>query len=214
MALMRRKEAWILRKIDELRAIPEPCAREWTDGITLPLLGSTLTVDVCPRGTRARNPDRRVEIGPGTLRVHAPARGGAWPPRPATLHRLVADWYRDRALSVFSHRMAVLRRNPVIHGLGQPGTLAVQRMRRRWGSCFCDGRIHLNTELLAEPVELIDYVIVHELCHLREHNHSRRFYRLMDAARPEWRRPRDALRRSRNSAFLQRPPRGESGPEA
>jgi predicted metal-dependent hydrolase len=146
-----------------------------------------------------------VHLSRGTLRVYpGPLDATATAPG-STLQRLVLAWYRERACQVFAHRLAVLRRDPRIAALGRPGTLGVRRMRRRWGSCFRDGRITLNIELLAEPLPLVDYVIVHELCHLREHNHSPRFYRLMDEVMPDWRTRREALRRSTTAGFLAGP---------
>lgn len=66
-------------------------------------------------------------------------------------------------------------------------TLTIRRMKTRWGSCGRSGRILLNPRLLQAPLDLIDYVVVHELCHLKEHNHSKRYYALLDAAMPDWR---------------------------
>ena len=91
--------------------------------------------------------------------------------------------------------------------LGEPKSLTLRLMRRRWGSCFTDRRIVLNPELFAAPVREIDYVILHELCHFREHNHSPRFYRLMNDRMPDWRERRDVLNRTIPVGFLRVPER-------
>lgn len=94
-------------------------------------------------------------------------------------------WYREQAQHVFQHRLSDLSAEvPWVKHVPQ---LKLRRMRRRWGSCTSRGLITLNTHLIKAPQEFIDYVILHELCHLREHNHSRRFYCLMDEVLPEWR---------------------------
>lgn len=112
------------------------------------------------------------------------------PADPALLARGLDDWYREQALAVFSARLAqVCAGFPGAPALPQ---LRLRRMRRRWGSCSRSGLVTLNTELIKLPVELIDYVIAHELCHLYEFNHSPRFYRLLSAAVPEW-KTREAL---------------------
>ena len=67
------------------------------------------------------------------------------------------------------------------------------RIRTRWGSCSRGGTILLNTELIAAPVECIDYVITHELCHLRIHGHTPDFYRLLFRCMPDWRRRKARL---------------------
>lgn len=71
--------------------------------------------------------------------------------------------------------------------------LTIRRMKTRWGSCSRDGKIILNLRLIQAPIPYIDYVIVHELCHLKEHNHSKRYYALLDTTMPDWRDWRQRL---------------------
>jgi predicted metal-dependent hydrolase len=71
--------------------------------------------------------------------------------------------------------------------------LWVRPMKNRWGSCTASGRILLNLKLIQVPKDLIDYVILHELCHLKEHNHSSRFYELLNRVLPAWREARRKL---------------------
>ncbi len=71
--------------------------------------------------------------------------------------------------------------------------LAVRRMSTRWGSCSKAGRILLNPELVKSHIECIDYVSVHELCHLKVMSHSAKFYRLLGSWMPDWRRRKDKL---------------------
>lgn len=66
-------------------------------------------------------------------------------------------------------------------------SIKLRKMRRRWGSCSSKGLVTLNTQLMKMPIKCIDYVIVHELCHLWEFNHSKAFYRLLSQAMPNWR---------------------------
>lgn len=75
------------------------------------------------------------------------------------------------------------------------GKLAYRNMTSRWGSCQpATGRICINVRLALYPPECLEYVVVHELCHLRERGHGPRFYALMDAYMPDWRQRRDKLR--------------------
>ncbi len=207
MDALRKKEPWLLRKIEELSPVEPRTPREWYGGMELPLLGRLRPVQVVSGGRAG------VTLTPAgfEVRLIAPEthRGepvvGTSSTASQQLHRAVSRWYHRRAPGTFAHRLLVLRQDPRIAALGDPGPLKVRRMRRRWGSCFLDGRINLNTELLGEPIPLIDYVIVHELCHLREHNHSPRFYRLMDEVLPDWRDRRVALHRSATAGFLKTP---------
>ena len=68
-------------------------------------------------------------------------------------------------------------------------------MRSQWGSCSLSGRISLNTHLVKTPPRLAEYVVLHELCHLRHHDHSPRFYALMERYMPDWRVRRSELDR-------------------
>jgi predicted metal-dependent hydrolase len=67
--------------------------------------------------------------------------------------------------------------------------------RTLWGSCSARGTLSFNWRLVLAPIEVLDYVVVHELCHLRVPDHSRRFWALVECHRPHWRRQRDWLRR-------------------
>lgn len=100
-------------------------------------------------------------------------------------------WYREQAQQIFQQRLHIL--SGQIDWLRQAPELRLRKMRRRWGSCSSTGVITLNTHLIKAPESLSDYVILHELCHLREHNHSPRFYRLMDQVLPSWRAAKRAL---------------------
>jgi predicted metal-dependent hydrolase len=78
-------------------------------------------------------------------------------------------------------------------GITATPNLRIRTMQKRWGSCTEAGVITLNLKLIQAPKLLIDYVIIHELCHLKEHNHSAAYYRLLDRTLPQWRERREAL---------------------
>ena len=75
----------------------------------------------------------------------------------------------------------------------EPKRVQIRDQRSRWGSCSTRGTLSFNWRLVLAPLEVLDYVVVHELCHLREPNHSRRFWKLVEARRPAWRLQRDWL---------------------
>ncbi len=101
------------------------------------------------------------------------------------IKELLAKWFRERAKDQFSRRMESWKPWCKKHHLPKP-VLQIRRMPKRWGSAGTAGRIALNPELVHAPTRCIDYVIVHEICHLRHPNHDRAFYRLLSALLPDW----------------------------
>lgn len=100
------------------------------------------------------------------------------------VHKLLHEWYKTRAREIFASRLTALLEQTL--WVNQPPPLRLQTMQTQWGSCSPQGRLTLNPHLVKAPHVCIDYVILHELCHLAEHNHSPRFYRLMEKVLPEW----------------------------
>jgi predicted metal-dependent hydrolase len=108
------------------------------------------------------------------------------------LSRQLNDWYRDQAQQIFSERLLlVCQRFP---GILTAPALRLRSMRRRWGSCSRHGRVTLNVELVKLPMTLIDYVIAHELCHLFEFNHGKKFYELLEFVMPDWKQREQMLK--------------------
>lgn len=106
---------------------------------------------------------------------------------------LVASWYHDHAVQFFDARLAKCLEGAKSLGLQQPPKLTVRSMTRRWGSCTKVGNISLNVDLVKTPIHCIDYVIVHELRHLKIHNHSPAFYRLLSQCMPDWKERKERL---------------------
>lgn len=105
---------------------------------------------------------------------------------------LLDRWYRTRAKVVFPYRLAqcVQATSALVH---RAPVLRIQKMTRRWGSCTEAGTIILNLELIKAPISCIDYVIVHELCHLKVMSHGLEFYRTLSRYMPDWERRQDRL---------------------
>lgn len=100
-------------------------------------------------------------------------------------------WYKTRAKEVFHRRLDALL--PQALWVTERPPLRILTMQTQWGSCSPQGRITLNPHLVKAPRECVDYVILHELCHLAEHNHSERFYRLMGQVMPRWEKTKERL---------------------
>lgn len=104
-------------------------------------------------------------------------------------------WYRQQAKTYFTQRLSIIS-ELAPWTVGQQPALRLRRMKRTWGNCSAKGLITLNTHLIKAPAQVIDYVISHEVCHLREHNHSRAFYALQQELFPSWRETKAELKQS------------------
>lgn len=165
-------EPWILRKLAEWER-RKPRVRNWVCGELLDFLGRQLRLELVARG------------GPpvSRLRDDAVLEVSLAPPHaPAQVREAVVKWYRRHALTHFSDRVHHFCR---MLDLPAP-RLFLSNARTRWGSCTADGEIRLNWRLLQAHGHVIDYVVAHEVAHLRVLSHSTRFWRLVERLYPEY----------------------------
>lgn len=177
------KADWILRKLAEWReqaARRERMAPRWENGATLRLLGRTLTMRIDPQADG-------IVLDSEILRVGLPADADG-----ERLRDAVQAWLQQQARALFAERIPVYAQR-----LGQqPVRWRLSSARTRWGSCSADGSIRLNWRLVHFPPDIVDYVIAHELAHLREMNHGPRFWATVGSLFPEFERARDWLKRT------------------
>jgi predicted metal-dependent hydrolase len=114
-------------------------------------------------------------------------------PAPERVKKLLDEWYRAEALRYLPGRVAACWTAFARRGETMPD-VRVRIMRSRWGSLTAGGKMSLSAYLMRAPAECIDYVIFHELCHLRVRNHSAAFYHEVERYVPKWRRLRVRLR--------------------
>jgi hypothetical protein len=111
---------------------------------------------------------------------------------PEEVRRLLWQWLTKRAHEKFAESFERCWPNFSRQGLPRP-TLKIRRMKTRWGSLSESGTLTLNVSLIQAPRECIDYVITHELCHLKHPDHSPAFYRLLEKVMPDWERRKHKL---------------------
>ncbi len=185
------KAGWILRKLHEQqeRARRLQAAKVvWQDGTSLPFLGETVILLLDARTTGAQlNSDAQALPGVPRLTLHLGL------PQTATqdqIRELVQTWLQRQARRVFEERCA--------HFAPQLGVrikrLSLSSAATRWGSASADGSVRLNWRLIHFALPVIDYVVTHELAHLREMNHSPAFWDVVRSVLPDFERSRGALR--------------------
>lgn len=183
--VLERERAWIqaaLARAERKRqAVPPPAPWQVPGQIHLPALGATW--DVAVRDTGGRSV-RVGQVGPHRLELAGPAGDGE------ACRQALGRWLVRQSRMHLIPRLESLSRT-----LGFPCTrTAVRLQRTRWGSCSSRGLISLNARLLLLPAHLVEYVLVHELCHTRELSHSRKFWRLVAQHCPDHRQRRAELR--------------------
>lgn len=167
---------WIHRRLDEVESrLRLVTPREYVSGETVFYLGRRYRLKVLS------NPgEQAAKLRGGYLEVIARERS------PKAVRKEMDFWYRNRAKLVLKERLENLCKD--LRWVSMMPPVTIRTMRVQWGSCSPLGRITLNPALVRAPRECIDYVLLHELCHLKQHNHSSAFYRLLDAHLPDWRR--------------------------
>ena len=113
---------------------------------------------------------------------------------PANARVIVENWYRDQTSQIFQERLSACYTKLAREKIPYP-KISIRRMQSSWGSCSAKGTITLNIKLIQVPVEYIDYVIIHELCHLKHLHHETQFYKLLSRVMPGWEAKKDKLDR-------------------
>jgi len=189
-AAVSEKAVWILAKLQQMRErarLPAPAAPEWVHGADLPYLGGTVRLCVVGRGARLAPGELAADLPEGVTPLPLSLPPGA----SATQVREAAEaWFKKMARALFEERLQ--------HFAPQLGVqhrrLSLSGARTRWGSARTDGHIRLNWRLIHLPLAQIDYVVVHELAHLRVMDHSPRFWDTVGTVMPDYRERRRQLR--------------------
>jgi predicted metal-dependent hydrolase len=188
---LRSKERWICAKLIDQRerARKRVSAQiEWRAGCQFPYLGEPVTVVLDPTLVGARFQPASLDAAPcrHTLRLGLPHQAD-----PDQIRDAVQAWMQRQARDLFAHR--------VQHFAVQLGVqvtrIGLSSARTRWGSASADGAVRLHWRLMHFSHSVIDYVVAHELAHLREMNHSPRFWEVVRSVMPEFDAARDQLRR-------------------
>jgi predicted metal-dependent hydrolase len=188
---LREKADWILRKLGEQqdRVQRQLQAKvDWRDGATVPFLGETVIVVLDARATGAvLNSDARSLPGVPRLTLHV---GLPHTATPEQIRDAVQSWLQRQARRVFEERVRLFADRLGVHCT----RLTLSSAQTRWGSASADGSIRLNWRLVHFALTTIDYVVTHELAHLREMNHSPRFWDVVRSVMPDYERARGTLK--------------------
>lgn len=172
---LREKSVWVQQKIHAqqqmLEAIPQ---YNYSAGSRLPYLGRELSL-ILGTGSEAR-----VVLHDQQLHVLLSRRRRLSVPEQT--RRLVHAWYQQQALKLLTDKTDVLAAQMNLHHIG----VNIRTTRSKWGHCTSRGAIQYNWQIILAPEPIVDYLVAHEVSHLRHHNHSRAFWQLVESVCPDY----------------------------
>lgn len=178
---VKEKAGWILKQIDRFNTYkPSTPARRFINGETHLYLGRQYRLKIVPDEVDL------IKVYRGQLWMHSQN------PTVEVLKKQLDNWYKQKASVVFTELLEEVLPKFKRYKISPPG-LSIRYMTKRWGSCSPAGRIILNIELIKAPKVSIEYVVIHELCHLVHHNHTKAFQNLQSRIMPDWRKWKDRL---------------------
>jgi len=175
MVYVQRRRAWIARQRRHFeRYQPLPIEKRYMAGETHLYLGRQYRLRI------HQSNEKCVKLVGPLLNVFVPK-----PQESQVVCTALNSWYRSHAQSIFEDRLRrCLVLSPSLSAMNP--TLRIRTMKKRWGSCSKSGTITLNLELVKVSLYCLEYVVMHEVCHLRHHDHSAAFFRLLGRCLPDW----------------------------
>lgn len=179
---VKQKAAWILKQLrffEQFRPLTPP--RQFRSGETHRYLGRQYRL-------KLMKGEKNIRMMGGFIEISLPD------PVPETVAALLEGWYRQRAEIYFKRILTEVM--PRFESYGWPiPEIKLRKMPTRWGSCTSAGVIYLNPDLIKASGSSIEYVIIHELCHLAHRLHNQKFYELLGRILPDWQRRKQNLER-------------------
>ena len=179
--LVTKRTPWIMTKLKEASERPAVKPKEYVSGETFPYLGRNYRLKVV-----AGN-ELSIKLRGGYLQVTVRKTDR----RPQeTIRSMLVTWYQEHAKKSLVEKT---ERFAKVTGV-EPRSVTVKDYKSRWGSCSTNGDIAYNWRIILAPHRIVDYVVVHELCHMLEHNHSSRYWKLVEKYVPDYRERRNWLK--------------------
>ncbi len=171
---------WIRKHQERMKLIPRVIPKNFESDEVHYFLGKKFQLQIIHSGRRSK-----VVLNNDIMELHVPA-ASVKEKRKQVLDNFYRKKLKEMIPGMISHWEAIM--NVKVNGFG------VKSMKTRWGTCnIRTQRIWLNLELAKKPVECLEHIVVHEMVHLLERNHTKRFYALMDRFLPDWRKRKELL---------------------
>lgn len=184
LKIVKTKAKWIEKKLREIKeAGIEKAHKEYASDETFMYLGRDCRLNV-QMDESAKKPF--AEFADGCFHVRTNAKDET------QLRKTMEDWYRKKTLDIVAERVGFYQKHFVL----RPLEIKSKKQRSRWGSCSNAHRLNFNLKCSMAPMEIIDYIVVHEMCHMVHFNHSKEFWDMVEGIIPDYRKRREWLRKN------------------
>jgi|WetSurMetagenome_2_1015567.scaffolds.fasta_scaffold00031_37 predicted metal-dependent hydrolase len=187
---LRSKAAWILEKQKQISSIDLDNKKEFVSGESFSYLGRHARLKVIKRHG-CKSPEVKLRGGRLEVTLCNPRKG----PYQEDISNALKKWYSLRAEKKISERVTIYARKM---GLREPCIL-IRDQQTRWASCNSRGIIRFNWCIIMAPLSIVDYVVVHELCHLKYRDHSKQFWKLLGTIMPDYEDRKERLKKEGNA---------------
>jgi hypothetical protein len=188
--LVLQRTPWIRQKLKLQSEIVTPNPKEYVNGEAFTYLGRNYRLKLISKG------EEGVKLKNGYLQVSHPKALSGEKLRDF-VHTSLEGWYKAHALNRLAEKT---QRYSQMLGVS-PNTIKTRDYKSRWGSCSVSGEISYNWRIIIAPHRIVDYVVVHELCHMLEHNHSPKYWRQVGSIIPDYKECRDWLKANGTGLF-------------
>jgi len=185
--VVKKKAPWIIKKLIQIEEIKSlKLSKKFIDGETFSFLGKDYKLEVLRQpGIKstnlAFNNVKFIAGIPGEFTYEEQAK---------SIRESILEWYMERAAETITDRVEIYS-----HKLGaKPARVHIKNQKSRWGSCTKDNKININWKIIMAPMEIVDYLVVHELAHIKIKNHSTLYWKLVESVLPDHAKRRKWLR--------------------
>ena len=184
--IVKSKAEWIIKKLHSLNNLLPAATKEFVSGESFSYLSRHLRLKIL------RDPDKKkpvVKLYGSRLQVafYRANRNGKYSEE---IRDAITEWYRKLAAKRITERVTIYAGKI---GLSKPGVI-IRNQQKRWGSCNKNGELRFNWRIIMAPLSLVDYVVVHELCHIKYKNHSRLFWKYLGTIMPDYEKRKEKIR--------------------
>ncbi|HPZ08125.1 MAG TPA: SprT family zinc-dependent metalloprotease [Candidatus Eremiobacteraeota bacterium] len=180
---VKKKAHWIIKQQTFFNSLPPPPPeRRYLSGETHMYLGKQYRLKII------ESAEEEVKLKGGYIYINTREKDNL-----EKIKTLLEKWYSEHARVKFNQRINLCYEKVKKYDIKAPLKISIKKMKKRWGSCSKKGNILLNRELIKAPSHCIDYVIIHELCHLKHYNHNNNFFKLLSQVMPDWQKRKERL---------------------